>query len=259
MMLGAMNPEDGEPSVPDNPWVSLWQQINRAEWVADIGLPMAVTVLALAFAAWSVRRQLRNDREIARQSIRAEQRAEAGKRLSEELREACTQLSSEPKESEYWQIPRWQDRDRVWDALRRAAYVIEDQESLGYYRSAAFRIGDIFSVAYHRSKREGWREKWQNGVWEKPGEDSHIHAILDITKPFRSGLHAAAEQLLMWDGHLPMPTGSIPAPDEDSRDVVRQWRERVAEEYFANVTSPGLRLRKLPSDPSLRVTRREGS
>jgi hypothetical protein len=53
----------------DNPWISLWRELTNAEWVADIGLPLAVALAALLFAYRSLRTQIANDRELPAPNI----------------------------------------------------------------------------------------------------------------------------------------------------------------------------------------------
>lgn len=237
----------------DGPWGSLWRVINRAEWVAAVGVPLAATLLALFFAAWALRRQLKNDRKLLKASIRAGQRTAAASQLSVELREVYDRFQAEPKQSKYWAYPEWPDRDRLLDAVRRAAYVIEDQEHLNYYRSAIQAIGDIFMTAYHTSRREGWREQWVSDSTARPTEDSHIYAMRDLIDPLLLGMKNAADVLLMWDGHLPLPAGTLPQPSSESREDRRSQYERTSEEYVRNVLQSKLRLYKLPSDPSIRT------
>jgi hypothetical protein len=51
---------------PENPFVSFWSEVTTARWVADVGVPLAATLMALGLTYMLVRRQLSHDRDLQR-------------------------------------------------------------------------------------------------------------------------------------------------------------------------------------------------
>jgi hypothetical protein len=74
---------------------SLWHELATASRVANTGIPLLLTIAALLLGFWSLRRQLRHDRQLLTAQNRAQAARSLGAALLEEARrpdfdlEAC--------------------------------------------------------------------------------------------------------------------------------------------------------------------------
>jgi hypothetical protein len=51
---------------------AFWSEVSSAQWMANVGVPLAGTLIAIGVAFWVLRRQLRHDRELAQAGRRSE-------------------------------------------------------------------------------------------------------------------------------------------------------------------------------------------
>ena len=209
-------------AVPPSPWASLWRQLASAHWVANVGLPLVVTVAALvvtvaalAFALFRLRTQLKNDRALLGESIRAGQRLTAIQRFYPELVQELERFDTETRQSSFWDAFKWPSDFILRGAIMRAAIVIGDDEGAERLTGTVERISRIWSANIHHARRRGWEKAWQEDRYglkgtAKPTRDQHIHAMVDTTKALRDELLRTAQLWLSWDGVGPYPLATFP-------------------------------------------------
>jgi hypothetical protein len=105
-------------SIQDNPFASLWAEMSSARWVAGVGLPLIVTIVALGVTVLLVRRQLEQDRDLQR----AMRRSEAAAWLSNVLTAEADRLST------FGNHPWWPDAAAINAALARVTSVCASKQ-----------------------------------------------------------------------------------------------------------------------------------
>lgn len=208
-------------------------QIWSAEWAANVGVPLLVTVASLAVAVFLVRTQLAHDRRLLREQHRAEIAVKLGwalRGVTEGIDEidGGMALSTERK---------WNGLSPVSDATYRAQISgLPDKD-------------DALRLAVGLARDMLWR--WRSGVefaetW-KGDEDKGLlgSAVVDCLHPPKVLLNQLAEKIIRWDGRGDIPTLSVaeigswtpvalPAAGKTRSEHV-EWKEQFRVEYVAMV------------------------
>lgn len=205
---------------------SLWHELTAASWVANTGIPLLLTLAALVFGFWSVRRQLQHDRLL----MTAENLARAARTLGATVLRAAMPLggvfrSEDPSTTlgvPVWRSLYWFDAGgekitvALWEA--RAAGLVGDlidglEQTNHALERAWARLRDL-----RRQTVRDWGED--------PMGTLDVPAVMAVG-PHTDRLNALAGALLRWDGLGPLP--SIDSWTEPTNeDIERVWRDYVA-------------------------------
>lgn len=215
---------------PDNPWNSLWHELTNAEWVADIGLPLAVALAALLFAYRSLRAQLTNDRELSR----AEYRAATARVLGTSLNQLLRVFNSTAPEDSWWAKAQWDGFRDVTRAIDEARISLGDNEAFDYVLDVAREISHSWKACRELRKELLARP-------DPPRIASINNALLDTLTVSQNRLTEAITSLMRWDGFLPIPVPpspgdwKVPLPVHEHRQNYEDWRQRVQDDFQARV------------------------
>lgn len=215
-------------TTPDNPWDSLWRELANAEWVADIGLPLALALTALFFAYRSLRTQIAHDRELAR----AEHRATVARALGASLNQLARIFDTTPPGTAWWAEEKWDGFSGVCRAIDEAEIPLGDNEAFDYMYDVAREISHSWQACYERRKQ----------LLAQPDPPSFIsvdNALVDTLLPARNRLKEVVMTLIRWDGYLPVPAPSssgdwrVPLPVSQHRREYEAWRQRIQDDFQA--------------------------
>lgn len=183
---------------PDNPLHSLWDQLTNAEWLADVGLPLLVTLGAIAGAFVGLRVQSKNDREAWRANVSAE----VGRRFGRAILDAIAEMDNAGALEDYWRQPDWSGWTTILHARNEAVVVIGQERELE----------DAVKLA--RSTLYVWRA-CQRGRVSAQTVSSSISAeewslaIDSIVNPWINAIRNYATAFMRWDGHGVVPRANI--------------------------------------------------
>jgi hypothetical protein len=135
-------------ATPDNPWISLWREVANAEWVADIGLPLAAALAALLFAYRSLRAQIANDRELSR----AEYRAATARVLGTSLNQLARVFDTTAPNAPWWASAKWDGFSGVCRAIDEAEISLGDHEAFRHVLDIAREMSHLWQACYERRK-----------------------------------------------------------------------------------------------------------
>jgi hypothetical protein len=224
--------------VRPGPMQSLWNEVATAHWVAEVGLPLLATLIALGLSVLFLRRQLRHDRELAT----AERRVAAASALGQALVAEVDRFESEKGDSPFWRQKEWPDFGAVLQARGSAALVLGDEPALE----------DVVSVA--RTPLWIWRtcqSEW--GSLHAGGLSLTMFSLaLDsVLYEWKETMHRYGAALIRWDGLGQAPRLAVgdkehvPLSVMDHRAAHESWIQKVRSEF----RSTALRIQDLRQAP----------
>lgn len=214
----------------DNPWISLWRELANAEWVADIGLPLAVALVALLFAYRSLRTQIANDRELSR----AEYRAATARVLGTSLNQLVRVFDTTAPKAPWWGNAKWDGFSGVSRAVDEAEISLGNHEALHHVLDIAREISHSWQASYELRKE-------QLAGADPPSIVSLDNALVDTLNPALNRFREAIAALMRWDGYLPVPVPpspgdwKVPLPVHEHRREYKDWQQRIQDDYRARV------------------------
>jgi len=200
-----------------------WQEVSNAEWMADVGVPLAATLLAVLAGFLSLRRQLTHDRELAL----AQRRSEVAHRLGSEVLRAVGLMDGRIP-NKYQTAPDWEGFRIVRLAVNEASIVLPRHPALEHVW-----LGAVDLVRAWRSCNESREALALNGILLEEREVAG--ALMETIYPLTKALRNAGEELIRWTGHLPLPGGEVwPLPHvpkgRGNREAAERWTD-----YYANL------------------------
>lgn len=205
----------------DSWWDELGRQLSSAEWFADTGLPLAVTLIGLAVAVYLVRRQLRSDIALRK----AERRTRATDPLADQLIESGQNLLTfrmggpDP----FWDSTDWREGHVVIGAYNSARDLIRPDGDLNEVLTAAMRT----HLAWVRSK----------DLADEIPESRLRHAQVTLMGEYGSELREIGTTLRRWDGLLPVPFSK----ESDTRQARKDDERKLEATYLRVVAQFGFR------------------
>jgi hypothetical protein len=184
----------------DNPWVSFWQRVMTTAWLADVGVPMIATLVAIAIAVWAMKRQIRHDRTLAdeqtwnnRVLAVAQHRAAVAHDLGRKISRAL--VRSYDAEPQWWTMHEWPGGGTIRTAAMEAEGVFSDG------------LDDEFWFVYQVVG--GISRTWdacKSVKHDYTGEPSALTDALDsVLNPRIVELEQIVRCLSQWDGMGPVP------------------------------------------------------
>lgn len=200
----------------DSWWDELGRRLSSAEWFADTGLPLAVTLIGLAVAVYLVRRQLRSDIALRK----AERRTRATDPLADQLIESGRNLliSRMGGPDPFWESTDWQEGHIVIGAYNSARDLIRPDGDLNQVLTAALRT--------HRA----WVKS--KDLADEIPEARLRHAQVSLMGEYGSELHEMGTTLRRWDGLLP-----VPFSEQSDTQQVREDDEGKLEATYLRVVA----------------------
>lgn len=199
-------------------WDQLGCRLTSADWAADVGLPLAATLIGLAVALILVRRQLRSDIALRR----AERRTRATDPLADELIAAGRNLSifTIGAEDPFWSSPKWRDGHVVIGAYNSARDLMRPDGDLSDVLQAALRAHRAWELSRNFANET-----------DLPAASVRICQV-KLLGDYARELGDMGTALRRWDGLLPVPfsTGEERDRAAEARTLQASYR-RVLEEY----------------------------
>lgn len=97
-----------------------WTRISTGAWLADVGIPLGVTVIALLISVYFLNHQLRHDRMLAqeeRQHAHGQRRADRAERIAESFEDSLDRVGSRLKRNgeadAWWDQAAWPDFEEL--------------------------------------------------------------------------------------------------------------------------------------------------
>lgn len=178
---------------PDNPLVSLWRQIGNAEWVANVGIPLGVTVMALILTvlifvgqAWIGKKR----RVIDRRREFAGQYADALRDFASELVDVVGSYTSDSRVSKLQALS--DAHGRVRAAAGRATRRFSNPDDM--------RAGTDYVHAMVQ-RWNAWFDYHDELVVEHPGLDIAV-PLLRVARGDATQIRRLADVFEEWDGEL---------------------------------------------------------
>lgn len=183
-------------------WFSFWHVLWSGEWVANVGLPLLVSVAAIVVAYLFFKAQLAHDTaqvraDIERSRLAAghERRRSAvvpfGRRLRELTRSPGNDMAL-ATDQHYL--------DLVWSA------VVDVQDQLGEVELLGQAADWAADYDLRREAVLRWRELLKPGVWETRDVQ---YAVLRWLEPPLSAMTEVAQVCLRWDGAAPLASSQV--------------------------------------------------
>lgn len=170
----------------------LWREISTAKWVAEVGIPLTVAVLAVFGAFAALGRQLRHDRE----TLQAQRRSEIARTFANDVSQAIDGIWYMPRQHLGWR--------REWTGSRilrsRDTFSAQLPEAI-QYRAIYQGTQDLWLAWGACLGRLGELEKSGRRYSNETVADAQIHAHIHLLSEFRR----AGRVLQEWDGFLPAP------------------------------------------------------
>jgi hypothetical protein len=198
-------------------WSAFWDEIASAEWLANVGFPLAVTLLSLALAYGLFRRQVRHDRALAK----AERRADAATALGQAIRIGVKQARQSFRANDL----EWPWFNQLLDAVAAARLALPGLEVIDLVQDT---VGETKSTAAACS--EGRREAEKESA--PPSDLALVKAAEFTANKWLKQLSVLAEILAEWNGIDSIDTSDFVDP-RDSDWLVLYAKDK--EEYKANL------------------------
>ena len=230
----------------------LWTAIKQPTWMADTGIPIALTLLGLGLAYLGLRRQLasdrelfalqqRNDRELYtlqqqnerelfgrqqqaerelfrlqqendRQLRRADHKREVALKLGRALIKAAECIRHYDLQNAAWLSRKWVDAAPLEDAIKEA------QDSLPSDQQP--ELSQVLALT--EAVEDGWLGCCQVADRRNPDMAHHKETVLTVLEPYTSLLFSLGQMLRAWDGDGAMPLA--PTPDDVGAGIDRNSR-----------------------------------
>jgi hypothetical protein len=232
---------------------SLWNEIASTPWVANTGIPLLLTIAALLFGFWSVRRQLEHDREL----MTAQNRSGAARALGTVIFRATTPFNFRADSQEVWRNSDWDSvgGNRIDDARWQAEAAGLAGAPIDALAQANYGMSLTWSSVW--SSRQSTLSTWLLGDdhnWGSLGVEPEPLANLLATEmitPYISRLIQVAEVLLRWDGLGQLPEVDPWTPPNLANGLDADWTSLVAHhmEALENQTELGADIAALLPNP----------
>lgn len=193
------------------------------EWLANVGIPLIIAIVAIVVANRILRAQLRNDVAL----MRAEREVAIIREFALTVVQETRNLQEEPSNDLWWREARWPGWDVIQQAHHHAGLLIKDPDILNDLMAQA---RDVLYAWIACQERRARIEK--DGYTFQPFKLAY--AIYATLEDRMLELQSKAEDMLRWDGVSVRPNPSwpsthVPSHRLSNRDKIERWKS-----YFAN-------------------------
>ena len=210
---------------------SVWDEIANPKWIANVGLPLIVTLAAILIAYLILKAQQKHDLEI----MRAERRIAAAQAYGLVIVEVIKDIDSRDYDSDWWCHARWPGYETIRNA-RGTAHLHLPQNQV---------IDEIFNGA--RDMMWAWhacqlrrKELIVDGRQLNPSRvGASLYAALE---KISMSMKLAAGQLILWDGVNPLPRLSLETPHIPLRSRKKPEKKKAWMGFYADLFEKGLKL-----------------
>jgi hypothetical protein len=103
---------------------AFWSEISSAQRIANQGVPLLGTFIAIVVASAGLRRQLSHDREL----VQAVRRSEAAREFASEALAIIAALEEREPADPWWRRPRFAETQRIYDAQHKAQVLLGESQ-----------------------------------------------------------------------------------------------------------------------------------